>query len=87
MRNKQILILIAILTFCYPMYAYAYVDPSVMSYTVQTVAGTLIALGAVVGIIWRRVKRKAKKSLGLNDENNKEIDEDIIIKGLDVDEK
>ena len=46
----------------------AYVDPSVMSYTVQAIAGVAIALGVVFGVVWRKVKRGARKALG-QDEN------------------
>ena len=31
----------------------AYIDPSVMSYTVQAIAGVAIALGVVFGVVWR----------------------------------
>ena len=34
----------------------AYVDPSVMSYTVQAIAGVAIALGVVFGVVWRKVE-------------------------------
>ena len=35
----------------------SYVDPSVMSYTIQALAGVAIALGVVFGVVWRKVKR------------------------------
>ena len=38
--------------------AFAYLDPSVMTYTIQVVAGVIVAVGAVVGIYWRKAKRK-----------------------------
>ena len=40
----------------------AYVDPSVMTYTIQAVAGAIIALGAVIGVTWRIMKKKRRKS-------------------------
>lgn len=40
---------------------FAYVDPSVMTYTIQAVAGAIIALGAVIGVTWRIMKKKLKK--------------------------
>ena len=36
----------------------AYVDPSVMTYTIQAMAGILIALGSVIGVGWRRIQKK-----------------------------
>lgn len=35
----------------------AYVDPSVMTYTIQAVAGVAIAIGAFVSIYWRKFSR------------------------------
>ena len=40
----------------------AYIDPSVMTYVIQAVAGVVIAIGAVVGIYWRKAKRKHRRS-------------------------
>jgi hypothetical protein len=40
----------------------AYVDPSVMTYTIQAVAGAIIALGAVIGVTWRIMKKKNTES-------------------------
>lgn len=56
----------------------AYIDPSVMTYTIQVVAGIVVAVGAVVGVYWRRVKRKVQNKLGIDENANKEIEEDII---------
>ena len=55
----------------------AYVDPSVMSYTVQAIAGVAIALGVVFGVIWRRVKKGASKVLGRDENAGKEIEEEV----------
>lgn len=54
----------------------AYIDPSVMSYTIQIVAGAVITVGAVAGIIFRRAKNKVKKTLNI--EEKKEIEDDIV---------
>ena len=58
--------------------AYAYLDPSVMTYTVQVVAGIAVAVGAVVGIYWRRAKRKVQEKLGIDENANKEVEEEIV---------
>ena len=57
--------------------AYAYLDPSVMTYTVQVVAGIAVAVGAVVGIYWRRAQRKVQEKLGIDENANKEVEEEI----------
>ena len=55
----------------------AYVDPSVMSYTFQAIAGVAIALGVVVGVVWRKVKRSANKALGRDENAGKEVEEAV----------
>lgn len=55
----------------------AYVDPSVMSYTVQAVAGVAIALGVVFGVVWRRIKKGAGKALGRDENAGKEVEEEV----------
>lgn len=56
----------------------AYVDPSVMSYTVQAIAGVAIALGVVVGVVWRKVKRGTNKVLGRDENAGKEVEDEIV---------
>lgn len=55
----------------------AYVDPSVMSYAVQAVAGIVIALGVVFGVVWRKVKKGANKALGRDENVGKEVEGDV----------
>ena len=38
----------------------AYIDPSVMTYTIQAVAGIAVAIGAAVGIYFRKAKKKVR---------------------------
>lgn len=40
--------------------AFAYIDPSALTYLVQIVAGAFIAGGAAVGVFWTKFKRKVK---------------------------
>jgi high-affinity Fe2+/Pb2+ permease len=56
----------------------AYIDPSVLTYVIQAVAGVVIAVGAAVGIYWRKAKKKINDKLGLDENRNKEIEEDEI---------
>lgn len=53
-----------------------YIDPSVMSYTIQIIAGAAITIGAVVGVVFRRTKKKVQKTLNI--EEKKEQEEDIV---------
>ena len=41
-----------------------YLDPSVMTYAIQAIAGVVIAIGAVAGIYWRKAKKRLVISWG-----------------------
>ena len=58
--------------------AQAYIDPSVITYMIQAAAGIVIAVGAVVGVYWRRTKKKLNKKLGIDENKNKEVEADDI---------
>ena len=55
-----------------------YIDPSVMTYVIQVVAGIVVAIGAVVGIYWRKAKKKVQDKLGIDENAKKEVEEDIV---------
>lgn len=57
----------------------AYIDPSVMTYLIQAVAGIVIAVGATLGIYFRRAKKKLNDKLGIDENRNKEVESDQII--------
>lgn len=59
--------------------AQAYIDPSVVTYVIQAVAGVAIALGAAIGIYWRKAKKKLNDKLGVDENKNKEVESDDII--------
>jgi hypothetical protein len=59
-------------------FALAYIDPSVMTYAIQAIAGIVIAVGAVVGIVWRRARKKAKQVLNIDENAKKEVEDDIV---------
>ena len=56
-----------------------YIDPSVMTYAIQAIAGVVIAIGAAVGIYWRKAKKKMNEKLGIDEDRNKEVESDEII--------
>lgn len=71
----------------FSMNAMAYIDPSVMTYAIQTVAGIAIAIGAVVTMYWRNAKKKIGKKLGVDENKNKEVEaDDIVVKDEKKDE-
>jgi NhaP-type Na+/H+ or K+/H+ antiporter len=65
----------------------AYIDPSVMTYIIQAVAGIIIAVGAVVGIYWRRARKKVNDTLGIDENRNKEVESDELVVSEAAEEK
>lgn len=63
--------------------AYAYLNPSVMTYAIQIIAGIVVAVGAVVGILWRKAKKKVSDKLGIDENAKKEIEDDIVVTDTD----
>ena len=63
---------------CMPQVAYAYVDPSVMTYTIQALAGVAVALSAVAGVAFRRTRRALLKLLKIDENANKLVEDDVI---------
>ncbi|MCI8622558.1 MAG: hypothetical protein HFG26_02725 [Provencibacterium sp.] len=58
--------------------AFAYLDPSVMTYAIQVVAGLVIAVGAVIGIYWRKAKKKVQNKLGIDENSKKSVEDDVV---------
>lgn len=58
---------------------FGYIDPSVMSYVIQAIAGAFIALSVVVGVFWRRIKKWFNKSIGRDENANKIIEDDFKV--------
>lgn len=56
----------------------AYIDPSIITYAVQIGAGVMVAVGAIVGVKWRRMKRKVSDKLGLDENAGKEVEADVV---------
>lgn len=59
---------------------FGYIDPSVMTYAIQAGAGIVIAVGAFVGLYFRKAKKKVNKKLGIDENKNKEIESDDIVR-------
>lgn len=60
---------------CVP--AYAYVDPSVMTYTIQALAGVAVALSAVFGVMWRRARRVVLRVLKIDENHGKVVEDEV----------
>ena len=65
--------------------AAAYVDPSVMTYTIQALAGVAVALSAVLGVVWRRARRWLLRALRIDENAGKVVEGDVsLISGDDA---
>ena len=60
-------------------FALAYIDPSQVTLVIQVISGIVIALGATFYVVWRKIKKKASKVLGIDENAGKEVEEDIVI--------
>ena len=56
----------------------AYIDPSVMTYAIQAIAGIVIALGAVFGIYWRRIRKRLDGVFHFEEKRYKETETDEL---------
>jgi len=78
MRKLRLLFYTICMLFLFEIPTFAYIDPSVMTYTIQAIAGVIIAVGAVIGIVWRKAAKKAKKVLNIDDNAKKEVEDDVV---------
>ena len=78
MKKVRLLFYTICMIFLFETPSFAYIDPSVMTYTIQAIAGVIITIGAVVGIVWRRAKQKAKQVLNIDDNAKKEVEDDVV---------
>lgn len=59
--------------------ALAYVDPSVMTYTIQALAGVAVALSAVIGVAWRRLRRVVLRLLKVDENAGKSVETHVSL--------
>lgn len=57
--------------------ALAYVDPSVMTYTIQALAGVAVALSAVLGVAWRRARRLLLRAMHVDENAGKAVEPSV----------
>lgn len=57
-----------------PQIAWGYVDPSVMTYTIQALAGVAVALSAVLGVALRRTRKVLMRALNIDENAGKEVE-------------
>lgn len=65
--------------FLFTIQANAYIDPSVMTYAIQALAGIAIALGTFFGLYWRKVRKPILKFFNLDETAGREEEADELI--------
>ena len=78
LNKLSFIFLTTVLLVFFSIYSFAYLDPTVVTYVIQIVAGVIIAGGAVFVILWKKAKKKVAKTLNI-DENKNKIKEDEIV--------
>lgn len=58
--------------------AKAYIDPSVMTYAIQALAGIAIALGTFFGLYWRKIRRPILHFFNLDETAGREVESDAL---------
>ena len=56
----------------------AYIDPSVMTYGISVIAGAAVVVGTVVGVLWRKAKKKVQDKLGIDENAKKDIGDEVV---------
>ena len=57
--------------------AFAYIDPSVMTYTIQAVAGVAVALSTIAGVALRRGRKTLLRLLDIDEFAHREVEPDF----------
>ncbi|MCD8321975.1 MAG: hypothetical protein LUC89_03720 [Oscillospiraceae bacterium] len=57
----------------------SYVDPSVTTFAIQAVVGVVVVAGAVIGVAWRKAKKKAMDVLHIDENAGKEVEDDLVV--------
>ncbi|MBR2445395.1 MAG: hypothetical protein IKB28_01865 [Clostridia bacterium] len=58
----------------------AYIDPSSVTIVITSISAIAIAVGATAVILWRKAKKKVAATLHIDENANKEVEEELVIK-------
>lgn len=62
-----------------------YIDPSAVTYVIPLIAGIAVAIGSWIYLHFHRAKTKVYKKLGIDENANKEVEDDIIVNDENAD--
>lgn len=57
----------------------AYIDPSSVTIVITSISAIAIAVGATAVILWRKAKKKVAKTLHIDENANKEVEDELVI--------
>ena len=60
-----------------------YIDISAVSYAIPLIAGVLVGIGSWLFLKFRKAKSKVAKTLGIDENAGKEVEDDIVISDTD----
>ena len=69
--------LAAVVALLSPGIAFAYVDPSIVTYAIQSLAAIIVALSAVVGVAFRRTRKAIFRLFGIDENAGKTVEPDV----------
>ena len=61
-----------------------YIDPAATSVLLSSITAIVVAIGASVIIIWRKLKKKVKKTFKIDPNAGKEVEEQIVLTDEEV---
>lgn len=56
-----------------------YIDPAATSVLLSSITAIVIAVGASAIVLWRKFKKKVSKTLHIDPNAGKEVEEDIVV--------
>ena len=60
-------------------YQMLYIDPAAATVLLTSITAIVAAIGASAIIIWRKLKKKVKNTLHIDENAGKEVEEDLVI--------
>ena len=60
-------------------YQLLYIDPAATTVLLTSITAIVAAIGASAIIIWRKLKKKVKKTFHIDENANKEVEDDLVI--------
>lgn len=56
-----------------------YMDPAAVSVLLTSITAIVLAVGASVIIVWRRLKKKVEKTFKIDPNSGKEVEEELVL--------